>query len=183
MTPVLGQGCNSGLEDATVFARMLQQCDGDIDRLLPAYTAARLPEITALLNINEVAAQERHTLKVGHPVIIVSYTDPENSWLTQRAAAALGMCHSSLRAVGSKPQSTLCGSMSVLSRLSRPISCSTQCREVEVHPLDLAKRVLDSKRRGRCIYTAYSRRLFQPPAFWPFTAVSIVIVIIPLPAL
>ena len=63
MTPVMGQGCNSGLEDVAVFARMLQQCDGDIDRLLPAYTAARLPEITALVNINELAAQEHHTLK------------------------------------------------------------------------------------------------------------------------
>ena len=72
MTPVMGQGCNSGLEDATVFAQMLQRCDGDIDRLLPAYTAARLPEITALLNINELAAQERHTIKVGlHPVVVV----------------------------------------------------------------------------------------------------------------
>ena len=71
MTPVLAQGCNSGLEDATIFAQMLQRCGGDIDSLLPAYTAARLPEITALVNINELVAQERHTLKVGHPVIVV----------------------------------------------------------------------------------------------------------------
>ena len=71
MTPVLAQGCNSGLEDAAVFAQMLQQSNGDIDSLLPAYTAARLPEITALLNVNELAAQERHTLQVGHPVIVV----------------------------------------------------------------------------------------------------------------
>ena len=71
MTPVLGQGCNSGLEDVAVFAEMLRRCDGDVDSLLPAYTAARLPEITALVNMNEWAAQERHTLKVGHPVIVV----------------------------------------------------------------------------------------------------------------
>ena len=76
MTPVLAQGCNSGLEDAKLFSEMLQRCSGDIDRLLPAYTAARLPEITALVNINELVAQERHTLKVGHPVIWDSQISP-----------------------------------------------------------------------------------------------------------
>ena len=59
MTPVLGQGCNSGMEDAVIFARMLQQCDGDLDRLLPAYSAARLPELRSLIGINELAADDR----------------------------------------------------------------------------------------------------------------------------
>ena len=59
MTPVLGQGCNSGLEDAMIFARMLQQSDGDLDSLLPAYSAARLPELRALISINELATDDR----------------------------------------------------------------------------------------------------------------------------
>ena len=59
MTPVLGQGCNSGMEDAVIFARMLQQSDADLDGLLPAYSAARLLELRALISINGLAADRQ----------------------------------------------------------------------------------------------------------------------------
>lgn len=64
MTPVLGQGCNSGLEDVRIFAETLDRLDGDIDAALPAFTAARLPEIRALIELNEMAAEERVQVKV-----------------------------------------------------------------------------------------------------------------------
>ena len=56
MTPALGQGLNCGLEDVVVFAQCLKDFDGDLDAALPAYTKARLPDIQAIMTINEVVA-------------------------------------------------------------------------------------------------------------------------------
>ena len=58
MTPVLGQGCNSGLEDASIFATILRE-QKDFDTALPAFTDARLPDIQALVALNEVVASGR----------------------------------------------------------------------------------------------------------------------------
>lgn len=58
MTPILGQGCNSGLEDAYIFAGTLRK-HKDPDAALPAYTEARLPDIQALIQLNEVVAAGR----------------------------------------------------------------------------------------------------------------------------
>ena len=56
MTPALGQGLNCGLEDVVVFAQCLKDFDSDLDAALPAYTKARLPDIQAIMTINEVVA-------------------------------------------------------------------------------------------------------------------------------
>lgn len=56
MTPALGQGLNCGLEDVVVFAQCLKEYDHDVDAALPAYTKTRLPDIQALLTINEVVS-------------------------------------------------------------------------------------------------------------------------------
>ena len=56
MTPALGQGLNAGLEDVIVFAETLERHQGNVDAALPAYNRARLPDIQAVLTINEVAA-------------------------------------------------------------------------------------------------------------------------------
>ena len=56
MSPVMGQGLNSGLEDVIVFSQLLQQHDGNMAVALPAYTHARLPDIHAMLLMNEVVA-------------------------------------------------------------------------------------------------------------------------------
>ena len=56
MSPVMAQGLNSGLEDVVVFAQLLQQCQGNVDSALPAYSQARLPDIEALLTINELVS-------------------------------------------------------------------------------------------------------------------------------
>ena len=56
MTPMLGQGANAGLEDALVFAEILVKHGDDVDAALPAYPAARLPDIRGLLCLNECAA-------------------------------------------------------------------------------------------------------------------------------
>lgn len=56
MSPVLGQGLNSGMEDVAVFAQCLEQQQGNVDAALPAYNKARLPDIQAIMTINEVVA-------------------------------------------------------------------------------------------------------------------------------
>jgi len=56
MSPVLGQGLNSSLEDVAVFAQCLEQHEGNVHAALPAYNRARLPAIQALLTLNEAAA-------------------------------------------------------------------------------------------------------------------------------
>ncbi|KAL0027346.1 hypothetical protein WJX79_002794 [Trebouxia sp. C0005] len=56
MSPVLGQGLNSSLEDVAVFAQCLEQHQGSIHAALPAYNRARLPAIQALMTLNEAAA-------------------------------------------------------------------------------------------------------------------------------
>ena len=56
MSPALAQGLNAGLEDVTVFAQCLEQYHGNVDAALPAYNKARLPDIQAILTINEVVA-------------------------------------------------------------------------------------------------------------------------------
>ena len=55
MTPVTGQGCNSGLEDAHIFADVLRE-EKDLAEALPKYNAARLPDVAALVRLNEVLA-------------------------------------------------------------------------------------------------------------------------------
>ena len=59
VTPILGQGCNAGLEDVAVLAGILDKHDGNLDAALPAYTKARLPDAKALVKLNMIAAQER----------------------------------------------------------------------------------------------------------------------------
>ena len=56
MSPVLGQGLNSGMEDVAVFAHCLEQHQGSIDAALPAYNKARLPDVQAVMTLNEVVA-------------------------------------------------------------------------------------------------------------------------------
>ena len=56
MSPVLGQGLNSGVEDVAAFAQCLEQHQGNVDATLPAYNKLRLPDVQAILTINEVLA-------------------------------------------------------------------------------------------------------------------------------
>lgn len=56
MSPVLGQGLNSGLEDVAVFAQCLEEHQGNVGAALPAYNKARLPDIQAVMTMNEVIA-------------------------------------------------------------------------------------------------------------------------------
>lgn len=77
MTPALGQGLNSGLEDVAVFAQCLRDFGGDVDVALPAYTRARLPDIKAIMTINEVVASSdvgvaSQVSKSLHPACISS---------------------------------------------------------------------------------------------------------------
>lgn len=67
MTPVLGQGCNSGLEDASIFADILSGSQ-NIDAALQRYTIERLPDVTAVVQLNEIAANGRFRNVVGHLV-------------------------------------------------------------------------------------------------------------------
>ena len=56
MSPVLGQGLLAGLEDVAVFADCLQQHHGNLDTALPAYNRQRLPDVQAIMTVNEVVA-------------------------------------------------------------------------------------------------------------------------------
>ena len=58
MSPVLGQGLNAGLEDVAVFGQCLEQHQGDVDTALLAYNRARLPDVQAIMTINEVASSQ-----------------------------------------------------------------------------------------------------------------------------
>ena len=58
MSPVMGQGLNSGLEDVAVFAEVLEQHQGNVDTALPAYNTARLPDIQAIMTMNEVVSSK-----------------------------------------------------------------------------------------------------------------------------
>ena len=73
MTPALGQGLNSGLEDAAVFAQCLERHQGNVDATLPAYNKLRLPDVQAILTINEVVSTNDVGLRM-----LVSLT----AWLT-----------------------------------------------------------------------------------------------------
>ena len=64
MSPVMGQGLNSGLEDVGVFAECLQQHQGNVDTALPAYNQRRLPDVQAITTINEVVASSEVGLRV-----------------------------------------------------------------------------------------------------------------------
>ena len=58
MTPILGQGLNCGLEDVAVFAQTLEQHQGRLDTALPAYNKARWADVEAMVNINEIVANQ-----------------------------------------------------------------------------------------------------------------------------
>ncbi len=64
MSPVLGQGLNAGLEDIAVFVDCLQQHHGHVDTALPAYNARRLPDVQAIMTVNEVVASSDIGLSV-----------------------------------------------------------------------------------------------------------------------
>ena len=64
MSPVMGQGLNSGLEDVGVFAECLRQHQGNVDTALPAYNQQRLPDLQAIMTINEVVASSQVGLRV-----------------------------------------------------------------------------------------------------------------------
>jgi len=49
----VGQGCNSALEDARIFAGYLEQYQDDWSKALPAYTTDRLPNAHALRELSD----------------------------------------------------------------------------------------------------------------------------------
>ena len=64
MSPVLGQGLNAALEDVGVFAQCLEQHQGNVDAALPAYNKARLPDVQAIMLVNEMVASSDAGLTV-----------------------------------------------------------------------------------------------------------------------
>lgn len=72
ITPALGQGLNAGLEDVAVFAQILEEHQGDVDTALLAYNKARLPDVQAIMTINEVVSSADAGLacQVSNPFLI-----------------------------------------------------------------------------------------------------------------
>ena len=57
VTGNLGQGANMALESVSVFSRVLDECRGDLDKALPAFTHKRRGDVHAL--------QELEVMQVG----------------------------------------------------------------------------------------------------------------------
>ena len=82
MSPVLGQGLNAALEDVVVFALCLEQHQGSVDTALPAYNRARLPDVRAIMLVNEVVASADAGLTVqvkpflNQSMYLYCHTDP-----------------------------------------------------------------------------------------------------------
>lgn len=53
VSPSVGHGCNAALQDAQVFAQLLEQYQDDWSQALPAFTKQRLPEAHALRELAE----------------------------------------------------------------------------------------------------------------------------------
>jgi kynurenine 3-monooxygenase len=53
VSPSIGQGCNSSLQDALVFAQVLAQYRDDWDKALPAFTQQRLEDVHALRDLSD----------------------------------------------------------------------------------------------------------------------------------
>lgn len=79
MTPILGQGLNTGLEDSRIFAAILRDTlasGGGVEAALQRYSSERLPDVKALLLINQLVAQERTALLVSNPFSACAGEDP-----------------------------------------------------------------------------------------------------------
>ena len=72
MSPMLGQALDCGLEDVAVFAEVLAKHEGDVDVALPAFTKRRRPQLTALLNVDELATGLYHPVMGSDQVFRLS---------------------------------------------------------------------------------------------------------------
>ena len=64
VSPAIGQGCNASLQDAMVFAQMLERYDDDWRQALPAFTAQRLPDVHALRELSDYSFPRSARLRV-----------------------------------------------------------------------------------------------------------------------
>ncbi|KAK9820281.1 hypothetical protein WJX72_008573 [[Myrmecia] bisecta] len=55
VTPAMGQGAVSALESTVVFAQVLDECNGNIQRAVELFTQRRLPEVHALFEMDRTA--------------------------------------------------------------------------------------------------------------------------------
>lgn len=53
VSPSIGQGCNSALQDAQIFAKLLNKYRDEWEFALPAFTAQRLPDAHALQDLSD----------------------------------------------------------------------------------------------------------------------------------
>ncbi len=65
ISPTTGQGCLAALQDAQIFAQVLEQCRGQWEQALPLFTAQRLPDVRALTDLpnNSLAWKQRVTIQ------------------------------------------------------------------------------------------------------------------------
>ena len=53
VSPSIGQGCNASLQDAMIFAQVLDQYQDDWEKALPAFTSQRLEDVHALRDLSD----------------------------------------------------------------------------------------------------------------------------------
>ncbi|WP_019504161.1 NAD(P)/FAD-dependent oxidoreductase [Pleurocapsa sp. PCC 7319] len=63
VSPSIGQGCNAALQDAMIFAQVLDEYQDDWEKALPAFTSKRLEDVHALRDLSD-------------------YTIPRTKWMT-----------------------------------------------------------------------------------------------------
>ena len=63
VSPSIGQGCNAALQDAMIFAQVLDEYQDDWEKALPAFTSKRLDDVHALRDLSD-------------------YTIPRSKWMT-----------------------------------------------------------------------------------------------------
>lgn len=64
VSPALGQGCNSALEDVSILNGLLDEYNDDLDQTLAQFTARRLPDAIAVVELSDYSLPSQKSLFV-----------------------------------------------------------------------------------------------------------------------
>ncbi|XP_038074132.1 kynurenine 3-monooxygenase-like [Patiria miniata] len=81
MVPFYGQGMNCGFEDCIVFSEALDKFDGDLAKVLPAFSEYRSPDAQAMCDLNLYNFKEMRSLVNSRWFLFRKYLDWFLQWL------------------------------------------------------------------------------------------------------
>ncbi len=64
VSPALGQGCNSALEDVSILNGLLDEYTDDLSQVLTQFTARRLPDALAVVELSDYSLPSQKSLFV-----------------------------------------------------------------------------------------------------------------------